>query len=304
MEKRNLGVTQLPVTVLGFGAMELRHLSELDANRMVNAVLDLGINYIDSSPDYGPSEEFIGKAVAHRRGEYFLASKCGCNVDHAGKGQTPAHVWTRSQLLWNVENSLRLLNTDHLDVWQLHGPLPAELPGGATDEVIRTMQDLKQQGKVRWIGLSFKNGSAGDPLHPDGYTFTYLKHFLEQGVFDMFQVVYGGMVRRNEIAITHAAALGVGIVARGVVKQYRPNFPELFASAGLAELCAPGESMSQFLLRFALNHSGISAIIIGTQNTIHLAENIYAADSGPLPASVYQEACRRLAAVGSTPQEI
>lgn len=95
MEKRSLGPAHLPVTVLGFGAMELRHLSETEAVQMVNTVLDLGINYIDSSPDYGLSEEFIGKAVAHRRAEFFLASKCGCNVDDAGKGQTPPHQWSR-----------------------------------------------------------------------------------------------------------------------------------------------------------------------------------------------------------------
>lgn len=304
MEKRSLGPAHLPVTVLGFGAMELRHLSETEAVQMVNTVLDLGINYIDSSPDYGLSEEFIGKAVAHRRAEFFLASKCGCNVDDAGKGQTPPHQWSRQQLLWNVEHSLRLLNTDHLDVWQLHGTLPAELPGGAGDEVIRTMQDLKQQGKVGQIGLSFKNGGPGDPLYPDGYTYTNWKHFFEMGVFDMFQVVYGGMLRGNELAITQAAAQGVGIVARGVVKLYQPDFPEKFARAGLNELCAPGESMSQFLLRFALNHSGISTIIVGTKNPAHLAENIRAASAGPLPDAEYQEACRRLASLGSLPKTL
>lgn len=103
--------------------------------------------------------------------------------------------------------------------------LTAELPGGAGDEVIRTMQDLKQQGKVRQIGLSFKNGGPGDPLYPDGYTYANWKHFFEMGVFDMFQVVYGGMLRGNELAIAQAAAQGVGIVARGVVKLYQPDFP-------------------------------------------------------------------------------
>jgi aryl-alcohol dehydrogenase-like predicted oxidoreductase len=66
MEKGNLGRTGLAVTRLGYGAMELRHLSEQDAVRMLNTVLDGGINYIDTSPDYGPSEDFIGNAIAHR----------------------------------------------------------------------------------------------------------------------------------------------------------------------------------------------------------------------------------------------
>ena len=103
MEKRLLGRTNLPVTVLGYGAMELRHLNQDDAGKILNTALDQGINYIDTSPDYGPSEEYIGKAIAHRRSEYFLASKCGCNVDDAGKGQTPPHVWARAQLVKNIE---------------------------------------------------------------------------------------------------------------------------------------------------------------------------------------------------------
>ena len=304
MEKRILGRTKLPVTVLGYGAMELRHLNQNDAGNILNAVLDQGINYIDTSPDYGPSEEFIGNTIAHRRSEFFLASKCGCNVDASGKGQTPPHIWNRKQLMWNIENSLRLLKTDHLDVWQLHGILPEELPGGAADEVIRTMQEVKQQGKVGWIAISYKNGRAGDPLYPAGYAHQYLKHFLDLGVFDVMQIVYGMMVRKNEIAIAKTAAQGVGTVIRGVVKQYQANFPELFSNAGLNELCAPGESMSQFMLRFAMNHSGIHTMIIGTRNPTHLAENIHSANQGKLPENTYQEACRRLAAIGIKPEDI
>ena len=297
MEKRLLGNTQLPVSILGYGAMELGRLETTDAGQILNKVLDLGINYIDTSPDYGPSEEMIGKTLAHRRSEYFLASKCGCNVDSTGKGQSPAHIWTRQQLLWNIDNSLRLLKTDHLDVWQLHGTLPEELAGGPTGEVIQTLQEIKRQGKVRWIGLSFKNGGPGDLLYPDGYTQAYLAGFLEWNAFDLFQVVYGGLVRRNETAIATAATKGLGVVARGVVKQYQPNITERFSQANLQELCAPGETMSQFLLRFGMNHPGISTMIIGTANPAHLEENIKSAHAGKLADPIYSEARRRLDAV-------
>ncbi len=71
MEKRKLGNTDLPITALGYGAMELRLVGEQqEATRLLNAVLDGGINYIDTSPDYGPSEAYIGNAIAHRRSEY------------------------------------------------------------------------------------------------------------------------------------------------------------------------------------------------------------------------------------------
>ena len=86
LPRMTLGRTGMEITALGFGAMELRgaprgpEISDDTADRVLNAVLDAGINYIDTSPDYGKSEEHIGRGIAHRRGEYFLASKCGCIV--------------------------------------------------------------------------------------------------------------------------------------------------------------------------------------------------------------------------------
>src|SRR5215471_14210476 len=83
---RTLGRTGLQVTQLGYGAMELRDaprgrpIADDQAERILRAVLDAGINYIDTSIDYGLSEERIGRYIGDRRGEFFLASKCGCAV--------------------------------------------------------------------------------------------------------------------------------------------------------------------------------------------------------------------------------
>lgn len=298
MEQRILGRTGLPVTALGYGAMELRSLSSDEAGRLLNAVLDSGINYIDTSPDYGPSEDQIGQGIAHRRAEYVLASKCGCNIDAAGKGQSPPHIWSRAKLMENLETSLRRLRTDHLDVWQLHGPAPEELPGGAEDDVIRAMQDAQRQGKVLFIGNSFRNGRAGEPLYPSGYGFENLPDFLPWGVFDVMQIVYGGLTRQNEERIAEAARHGVGMIIRGVVKRYADDYAQIFERAGLPELLSPGEDMNAFLIRFALNHPGIHTMIIGTRSAEHLRANVAAAQAGPLPASVYAEARRRLDAAG------
>src|SRR5271155_6156209 len=96
--KRELGRTGLPVTVLGYGAMELRgvprgrDVTEAQAETILNAVLDAGINYIDTSPDYGVSEERIGRFIGNRRSEYYLASKCGCLV--GAPGAPPRHTRT------------------------------------------------------------------------------------------------------------------------------------------------------------------------------------------------------------------
>src|SRR6516164_9429835 len=84
LPKRILGRTGFAATILGYGAMEVGgapvgpKISDDDARKILNAVLDAGVNLIDTSIDYGRSEELIGRCIAHRRSEYFLASKCGC----------------------------------------------------------------------------------------------------------------------------------------------------------------------------------------------------------------------------------
>src|SRR5271154_3793569 len=95
-----LGRTGVTVSKHGYGAMELRsrRLDTGEDDRLLNTVLDSGITMIDTSPDYGASEEHIGRAIAHRRDEYFLASKCGCPVGETVGEAGPAgreHVFTR-----------------------------------------------------------------------------------------------------------------------------------------------------------------------------------------------------------------
>ncbi len=301
MEKRKLGRTGLEVTALGFGALRLQYVSERDAAGMLNAVLDGGITNIDTAPDYGLSETYVGKAIAHRRSEFYLATKCGCNHDAAGHQLDPAHVWTRRHLQANLENSLRLLKTDHLDVWQLHSTRPVDLAGGKNDEVVETMLAMKQQGKVRFIGISFRNGKPYNELYPAAYGFMHSQEFLTWDVFDCMQIIYGGLVRLNEALITQVAKKGVATIVRGTVRKYRENYDELFKKANLGELCEGEAQRGGFLLRFALTHPDINTVIVGTKSPEHLAENLRAAQKGALPADVYQEAKRRLDALGISP---
>src|ERR1700722_15862256 len=129
LPRRALGNTGLEVTTLGFGAMELRGgercpvITDEAAGELLNTVLDEGINFIDTSIDYGRSEELIGKFISNRRSEYVLASKCGC-VPGAGMGTE--HIHTAANIRAGVENSLRLLQTDHLDLVQFHRSISRE----------------------------------------------------------------------------------------------------------------------------------------------------------------------------------
>src|SRR5689334_8856990 len=156
---RPLGRTQADVTILGYGAMELRGLprgpevADEDAGRLLNAVLDGGINLIDTSPDYGRSEELIGHYVGHRRDEFFLASKCGCLIELPADARPPyPHDYSPGNVRAAVEQSLRRLHTDHLDLVQAHMS-----PARATVEENHTVQPPRGQrgeGEVRCVGVA------------------------------------------------------------------------------------------------------------------------------------------------------
>src|ERR1700691_2082913 len=113
IQTRPLGRTGANVTILGYGAMELRGqprgpaISDDEAGRLLGAVLDSGVNLIDTSIDYGRSEELIGRYVSSRRDEYFLASKCGCLLDLAPDAVPPyPHDWSASNVRAGIEQSL------------------------------------------------------------------------------------------------------------------------------------------------------------------------------------------------------
>jgi aryl-alcohol dehydrogenase-like predicted oxidoreductase len=300
---RALGKTGTDVTILGYGAMELRGqprgpaIDDEDAGRLLNAVLDGGINLIDTSIDYGRSEELIGRYVGHRRDEYFLASKCGCLLGDPPPGATPPfpHDFRPENIRAGIEQSLRRLGTDRLDLLQVHiSPSREQLE---TDGTIETMQALRDEGKVRFLGMS---GTL--PNLPD---------HIAMGVFEVFQIPYSAVQRDHEALIAEAAEAGAGTLIRGGAargaaseeKNWRtgpltqkPGLGQRnWQTSGIEDLLADaGMSTMEFVLRFTLSHPGLSTTIVGTANPAHLATNIATAEKGPLPADLYEEAKKRL----------
>lgn len=300
--KRELGRTGLQVTALGYGAMELRgaprarDITEAQAETILNKVLDAGINYIDTSIDYGLSEERIGRYIAHRRAEYYLASKCGCLVGAppTPRGQRSAHVFTRDNVVAGVEQSLARMKTDYLDVVQFHAsPSRHTLEEhGALDALL----ELKEAGKVRFVGMSG--------------TLPHLMDHIAMGVFDVFQIPYSAVEREHEAAIAAAARKGGGIVIRGGAAKGAPTQGkqaglqwERWSRAHLDDLLE-GMTPMEFILRFTFTNPDLDTTIVGTINPAHLQANLDILQQGPLPPDLYAEAKRRLAAAGSAPRSV
>ena len=298
LPKRTLGRSGLEITTLGFGAMELRgapvgpQITDQQAEQVLNAVLDAGINFIDTSVDYGRSEELIGRFISHRRQEYFLASKCGC-VPGAPMGAE--HVHTAENIRAGVEHSLRLMKTDYLDLVQFHRSLSRVQfeEHGALEAALA----LKKAGKVRLVGVSG--------------TLPQLDEQIEMGVFDAFQIPYSALQREHEEVIARASAAGAGIIIRGGVARGAPSdwrrtyymlpgssMRDRWEQARIDELLG-GMSRAEFMLRFTLSDPHLDTTIVGTRDLAHLGDNVAGALKGPLTQDVVQEAKRRLAAAGS-----
>jgi aryl-alcohol dehydrogenase-like predicted oxidoreductase len=300
IQTRPLGWTGTDVTILGYGAMELRGqprgpaISDDEAGRLLGAVLDSGINLIDTSVDYGRSEELIGRYVGHRRDEYFLASKCGCPLSPPPDATPPyQHDYSPGNIRAGIEQSLRRLRTDRLDLVQVHmSPSQAQMEA---DHTVETLQAIRDEGKVRFIGMS-----GIRPNLPDHIT---------MGVFEVFQIPYSAVQREHEKLITAAAATGAGTLIRGGAargapaddKAWRAGPLGLDAGVGQQRWEASGvddllDGMSriEFVLRFTLSHPDLSSTIVGTANADHLRSNVAIAQKGPLPADLYEEAKRRL----------
>ena len=255
-------------------------------------MLDRGINFIDTAYDYGLSEEYIGKYISGRRSEYYLATKCGCHlVDKGDHDETP-HIWTRENLLHNIETSLKRMKTDYVDIWQLHNPSVEQVEEGSLLDV---MAEVKKSGKVRHISISS--------------TLPHITTFINWGSFDSFQIPYSALERRHEKVIAKAAASGAGVIVRGGVAKGEPGEGlggedkwAVWEKAKLNELLEDGESRTSLLLRYTITHPGMQTTIVGTKNPAHLDENIAAAERGPLSAEVYAEAKKRLTAAGEKPE--
>jgi aryl-alcohol dehydrogenase-like predicted oxidoreductase len=303
LSKRILGRTGLEVTQLGYGAMEVRGeriwggrpCGDEEARDILNAVVDAGINFIDTANDYGKSELYIGRHLAQRRAEFILATKCGCHMQFAGDHDDTPHHYTRDNVLRNIADSLLKMETDCVEVLQLHGPPVEDCEKGGLVEVL---QELKKAGVVKFIGNSS--------------TLPHLPTYIDWGVFDVFQIPYSALERRHENWITKAAEAGAGIIIRGGVAKGEPgeaqgiiseNAWQTFEKAKLRELCEEGESATSFILRFTLTHPHCHTTIVGTKQRAHLEDNLATAARGPLPDDVYAEAKKRLDSAGESAED-
>lgn len=266
MEKRMLGKTGMEVTALGYGGAEIGYegVEQERVNRLINAALDAGLNVIDTAECYHGSEELIGKAVGHRRKDFLLFTKCGHDGAAFGKGD-----WDVGMLRESIDRSLQRLQTEQVDLLQLHSCSKELLEKG---EVIGVMEEAKQAGKTRFIGYSGDGESA--------------LFAVKSGRFDTLQTSVS-IADQEAVTLTLPVCVEkrMGVIAKRPVANvawknqgkflggYDRPYWERLQKLKYGFLEGPLEEAISTALRFTLSCPGVSTAIVGTSKPDRWKQN-------------------------------
>jgi len=293
MRYRSLGRTGLKVSELGFGSLFTSMLGPGfdESKRAVHRALDLGINFFDTAPAYANSEEVLGKILAGVKAPIIVCTKLG------GRPQ-PFDPRNPKQLKASVEESLRLLHRDVIDVLFIHEPdRPLQYDWWSDPEtvygpVIDVLDDLKKAGTIRFTGLG-------------GTTCAEMAHCIRSNRFDVVLTAfnYSALFREASLEVIPAAherrmgiVLGSVLQQGGLGRRYDDvvrGKPAWLSSARQQQFLAfyklldeLGMPIVELCLRFALSNPDAGAVLTGPKTAQQVVESVAAAAKGPLPNDV------------------
>jgi aryl-alcohol dehydrogenase-like predicted oxidoreductase len=289
IKKTRLGKTNLEVSQLGFGAAPIGLLKahRQSVSRILNLLLDAGVNLIDTAAAYGGSEELIAEAVGHRRNQYVLVSKCGRQV-----GNIHDPDWSPALIAASVDRSLQNLGVETLDVMLLHSCEQQVLERG---EALGALVKARQSGKIRFAGYSGDNQAAA-------YAATLADiAVIETSISIADQANIDAVLpltRKNDIGVLAKrpianAAWRDSSEQPGFYASYAQDYHDRLKAMNLspADLGFPAgiAAWPEIALRFTLSQNGVNSAIIGTTNPDNARQNLEYAAKGPLPAETVEK---------------
>jgi aryl-alcohol dehydrogenase-like predicted oxidoreductase len=273
MEYRKFGDTDMQVSVLGFGGSEFgfQGVTQETAARLLNSAVDAGLNVIDTASAYLESEKLIGGAIGNRRKDFHLFTKCG-----ATDGFTRSD-WSKAGILGQIEQSLKNLRTDYLDLIQLHSCSAETLKQG---EAIEALREARERGLARYIGYS---GDGHDALFA-----------IETGAFDTLQTSVSIADQQSiDLLLPEAQKRRLGVIAKRPVanaawrtgkrpeSEYHHTYYDRLVKLDYDFLKLPLREAIGIALRFTLSQP-VHTAIVGTTQPERWQENAASLEAGRL----------------------
>jgi aryl-alcohol dehydrogenase-like predicted oxidoreductase len=272
MKKKKLGNSDMELTPIGFGSWAVGGgdwqfswgpQDDNDSIAAIHKALDLGINWIDTAAVYGlgHSEEVVGRALKTTPHKPYVFTKCGLVWDEKREVSNSLKDIRRE-----VEDSLRRLAVDSIDLYQMHWPKPDE----EIEEAWGVMADLKKQGKVRWIGVSnfsvdqMKRVSKIAPVTSNQPPYSMLNRVVEESILPFCQA--------NNIGVINYAPMHSGLLTGAMSKERVANFPSddfrRNAKNYQEPLLSRNLAVADFLAKISARH-GVSAGVVAIAWTLH-----------------------------------
>ena len=296
MNYRKLGKSSLNISTIGFGCMSLGN--DQDQNtRILHHAIDKGINFFDTADLYnkGMNEMSVGKALKEKRQQIILATKVGnqWRADGSGWDWNPR----KEYILQAVDKSLERLQTDHIDLYQLHGGTIDD----PIDETIEAFELLQQQGKIRYYGIS--------SIRPN-----VIREYIQRSAIVSVMMQYSLLDRRpeenclallkeNNIGVLCRGALAQGLLINKPAKEYQGHSTDEMtrAAAAIHAFSVNQRSAAQTSIQFVLQHPSITSVVAGirtmdqlnevaaTPDTLELTENEMTMLSQTVKARMYDQ---------------
>jgi aryl-alcohol dehydrogenase-like predicted oxidoreductase len=268
MEYKQLGNSDLQISRIGFGCMSLSPDREDDSIQLIHHALDLGINYFDTADLYnkGMNEILVGKALKTKRDKAIIATKVGnqWRADGSDWDWNPR----KEYIIKAVEDSLNRLQTDHIDLYQLHGGTIDD----PVDEVIEAFGLLQQQGKIRYYGISsIRPNVIREYVKRSDIVSVMIQYSIsdrrpEESVLDL--------LKENNIGVLARGALAQGLLVNKSAKEYLGHSKETIASAAqiVQGIAVTTQTATQTAVQFVLHHPAVTAAVIGMSRMEQLTE--------------------------------
>ncbi len=249
MKYVQLGKTGLTISRVGFGGIPIQRITSEEARALMQSVAEAGINYIDTAKAYTVSERYIGQAIAGMREKFVLATK--------------SMARTKEAMAADIQDSLNCLQTDYIDLYQVHNPNMEQLravcsPGGA----LEALQEAKAAGKIRHIGLTAHSAAV-------------FEAGLNMDWVETIMFPYNIVETQGEALMHRCAAQDVGFIAM------KPMAGGAIEDASLA-------------MRFICTNPDVTVVIPGMYSPAEVAENVAAADNTAPLTGEEQEKLRHI----------